>query len=232
MRAKLMLSVPISLFLSTPSPVYAQQPLPVRYDSEVVVEADAQELINRARPLLAAQKMSATPTTRNIAESSVAKANPTNIVTKAYSIETVCNGDYCAESLRIGGKVVSSGRHRIAQLKIEANCDTTEVILPQPSTDGFVSLYRMNSSYANGAAHAVNILRCESWLTSGRRATVSDVVGKANAAQVQLAAATTYADFEGNIDPMSFLVSQEGSIIFCVPDQTQTVIHSITIKSK
>jgi hypothetical protein len=213
--------VAISLFLLPLSPAYAEQPLYVRYVAEVGVEVDAHELINLARPLLAAQKNSATPTTRNIAESSVAKANPTNIVTQAYSIETVCNAAYCAESLRIGGRLVISGKRRIAELKIETNGDTTEVVLPQPSAEAFLSIYTLDSNYTEGAAHARNNLRCESYLLSGRRATLSDVVGKVNAAQVRLA--TANADFKINIDPSSFLVSPEGNIVFCLADQTVTV---------
>jgi hypothetical protein len=196
--------VAISLFLLPLSPAYAEQPLHVRYVAEVGVEVGAHELINLARPLLAAQKNSATPTTRNIAESSVAKASPTNIVTQAYSIETVCNGAYFAENLRIGGRLVISGKRRIAELKIETNGDTTEVVLPQPSAKGFLSIYRLDSNYTEGAAHARNNLRCESYLLSGRRATLSDVVGKANVAQVQLAAATANADFKINMTRRRF----------------------------
>jgi hypothetical protein len=188
-------------------------------------DVSAGELIRQARPALAPDARAIT--TRSVEDSGVARAHPTHLHGAGYAIDTVCAGTYCVEELVVGGHVAIAHRAALAHLRAdvsdpghEAEVDATEVVLPQPSAAGFLSTYRVESDYAEGAAHARTSFGCETYVaTTGARATLRDVVGKADAARMLAAARRALAaDAERGsyvIAAASFLVPAADTVVFC-----------------
>jgi hypothetical protein len=137
--------------------------------------------IARARPALVPHGI----TTRFVGDSAAAAAQPTHVDAGAYRIDTVCDRTFCVEELRIGRHVAIAAAAAIAALhreladrRREDEVDATEIVLPQPSAYGFLSIVRVESDYTDGAAHARNGGSCETYsIATGKRLTVGDVLG-------------------------------------------------------
>ena len=135
-------------------------------------------------------------TTRSIADSYTTAAHPTHISTDNYAIDTVCKETYCVEELRAGHRVLIAAatalaalRHEWADPGEEDKVDATEILLPQLSAPGFLSVARLNNSYYEGAAHAQGSASCETYsLATGHRVTLRDVVGARAAHRIAAAA--------------------------------------------
>jgi hypothetical protein len=187
--------------------------------------------ITHARPALVPHG----DTTRLIADSSTAASHPTHIATGNYRIDTVCDGTYCVEELRAGRHVLIAAAQAIAALQHQVSdpgeedkVDATEVVLPQVSAPGFLSVTRMESDYYEGAAHANGSARCETYsLASGRRQTLREVVGARAARKIAAAAGHGTRTTTTNL-----LVPAPGVVFVCDPElpdhtpvMTPIVVH-------
>lgn len=180
------------------------------------------ELVAQERPALVAAGI----TTRSLAGSGTARAHPTHVDTGSYRIDTQCSGNYCVEELRTSGRVLiaasaalSALRREVSEPGHERDTDATEVVLPQPSAPGFLSVYRLESDYTTGAAHARNSLRCETYrMSTGKRVTLQDVVGVRAAHRIAIAARAALGRAEAaayGVATTSLLVPNAGTVVLC-----------------
>jgi hypothetical protein len=166
------------------------------------------------------------PTTRAVADTTVVGQHPTHARGDDFTIDTYCRGTVCVEELRLGGHVAIGHAAALARLRAatsdpghDDDTDATEVLAPQPSAPGWRSLYRIESDFTRGAAHARTSMGCETYrVATGRRAALRDVVG-ARAARRALAAATAALATDGRdgltVSPWSFLVPAAGTVELC-----------------
>jgi len=182
----------------------------------------AGELVAQQRPALAAAGI----TTRWLADSGTVRAHPTHLEAASYRIDTQCRGNYCVEELQANGRLLIAAsaalgalEHEVSALGHERETDATEVVLPQPSAAGFLSVYRLESDYTSGAAHARNSLRCETYrVSSGKRVTLQDVVGVRAAYRIALAARVAVGPAEARaygVTTTSLLVPKAGTVVLC-----------------
>jgi len=180
------------------------------------------ELVVQERPALVATGI----TTRSLAGSGTVRAHPIHVETAAYRIDTQCRGNYCVEELQANGRVLIAASAALGALRRELSApdhepetDATEVVLPQPSAPGFLSVYRLESDYTAGAAHARNSLRCETYRTrTGTRVTLQDVVGVRVARRIAVAARAALGQAEATaygVATTSLLVPKAGTVVLC-----------------
>ena len=200
------------------------------------------ELIARDRPLLVAHGI----TTRELADSRTALTHPTHVQTASYRVDTHCVGTYCVEQLKSHDRVLIGASAALAALKREVSepgherdTDATEVVLPQASVPGFLSVYRLESDYTMGAAHAHSSLRCETYATStGKRVALRDVVGIRAANRIVAVARAALADpaeaaaYTAGME--SLLVPKEGTVVLCgdpnwLGDRSELVTVTVTV---
>lgn len=180
------------------------------------------ELVVQERPALVVAGI----TTRSLAGSGTVRAHPTHVETASYRIDTQCRDNYCVEELRANGRVLIAASAALGALRREVSApdherdtDATEVVLPQPSAPGFLSVYRLESDYTTGAAHARNSLRCETYRTStGKLVTLQDVVGVRAAHRIAIAARAALGQAEATaygVGTTSLLVPTAGTVVLC-----------------
>jgi hypothetical protein len=184
----------------------------------------AGDVVAQTRPALVPHGI----TTRLIADSDTTSSNPTHLANRAYSIDTVCHDSYCVEEVRAGHRVLIAAasalaalQHEVADPGHEDEVDATEIVLPQPSAPGLLSVARLESNYAAGAAHANSSARCETYdVTTGKRLTLRDVVGARAARKIAAA-----AGHHTRARTTNLLVPVPGMVFLCdpeLPDHTPT----------
>lgn len=168
-------------------------------------------------------------TTRWLADSAVAAAHPTHVATAAYRIDTACQGTYCVEELRIGPRIAIARRAAIAALRHEYadpaapdETDATQIVLPQPSASGYLSVETLESAYTSGAAHATSRAGCMTFeVATGRRLTLAEAIGPGAARRVVHAVQTWIVDHPGSPAPWyrpdmtAFLVPAPNVVVLC-----------------
>jgi hypothetical protein len=199
---------------------------------------DTQELVKQARPHLAPPASAIT--TRVVEASAVASAHPVHLRTAGYQIDTVCRDTYCVEELRAAGRVLIPAALALTALVREVSdpghaseVDATEIVLPQRSAPGLLSIERVESDYTAGAAHARSWLRCETYsLASGRRLTLRDVVGARVAARIVAAAAARRDDGAPAVSATTtaLLAPARGTVVLCGETDHMSAHDPITIE--
>jgi hypothetical protein len=168
-------------------------------------------------------------TTRSRADSATAAAHPTHLATPAYRIDTACRGTYCVEELQIGSHVVIAPRAAIAELRRQYadpaapdQTDATQIVLPQPSAAGYLSVATIESAYTIGAAHANNRAGCMTVdVATGRRLTLAEAIGPDAARRVVDAVRRWIVDHPQSPelwyrpDMTSFLLPAPNAVVLC-----------------
>ena len=194
----------------------------------------ATDAIATARP----QLVPTGTTTRALADSATASAHPTHLEGSGYRVDTVCDRSYCVEELRVGRKVLIAATAALAALRGEVSdpghedqTDATEVILPQPSPPGYLSLYRLESDFTEGAAHARSSGRCETYaIATGKRVTLREVYGATRARRIMRAAHAADGTTRDAPATTDFLIPADGTLTLCgAPDAVGPAPDPITI---